>query len=429
MSSVSQPRVVPAAHIDWSQLHGLVAQGELREATSEDVIDGVRPTHVVEPGSESETSQTLAWANRNAVCLGPRGGGTKLGWGCSPVSLSVVLSTRRMGRILEHAWADMTATVEAGCTVAQMQRTLAEHGQRLAIDPLFPQQATIGGVIATNDSGVLRLRYGSVRDLIIGVTVALPDGTLATSGGKVVKNVAGYDLQKLMTGALGTLGVITKATFRVHPLPRVTRTLTFTCPDITAANMKMLHLLDSVATPAGIQLRVGRGGEAYLDVLIEGIESGVNAQEEVIIRAVDSQPTQSDPTVWQSREGLFDRRSHALICKIGVLPSQLAAAAQTISRLCSSTGITWQVVAQATGLGILRMESEERAQLAFALNGVRSHLAATGGTAVVLECPFELKKAISVWGPTGDSQSLILRVKQQFDPIGILNRGRFVGGI
>jgi FAD/FMN-containing dehydrogenase len=116
---------------------------------------------------------------------------------------------------MEHAWADMTATVEAGCTVANLQRTLAQHGQRLAIDPLWPDRATIGGILATNDSGALRLRFGSLRDLIIGITVALPDGTLATSGGKVVKNVAGYDLPKLMTGALGTLGVIN--IFRLHP--------------------------------------------------------------------------------------------------------------------------------------------------------------------------------------------------------------------
>ena len=152
------------------------------------------------------------------VAVAPRGNGTKIGWGAPPSSLDLVVSFRRMNRVLEHASGDMTATVEPGCTVADFQRRLAEHGQRLAVDPLFPEQATIGGILASNDSGSLRVRFGSLRDLLIGVTLALPDGTLARSGGKVVKNVAGYDLPKLAIGSLGTLGIITQAIFRLHPL-------------------------------------------------------------------------------------------------------------------------------------------------------------------------------------------------------------------
>ena len=148
----------------------------------------------------------------------PRGGGTKLGWANSPARAGLILSTARLTEVIEHAWADLTVSVGAGCTVQRLQEALAQHGQRLALDPLWPEKATVGGVLSTNDSGALRLRFGALRDLIIGVTVALPDGTLASSGGKVVKNVAGYDLPKLVTGALGTLGVITRAVFRLHPL-------------------------------------------------------------------------------------------------------------------------------------------------------------------------------------------------------------------
>jgi len=141
--------------------------------------------------------------------------------------MDLVLSTQGLNRVLEHAAGDMTCTVEAGCTITALRQVLARHGQRLALDPLWPDCATVGGVLATNDSGPLRQAFGSARDLLIGVTIALPDGTLARSGGKVVKNVAGYDLPKLMVGALGTLGVITQATFRLHPLPRESGTLVF----------------------------------------------------------------------------------------------------------------------------------------------------------------------------------------------------------
>src|SRR5258707_5746105 len=137
----------------------------------------------------------------------------------------------RLNQVIEHAWADLTVSVDAGCTFQQLQNTLAQHGQHIAVDPLWPERATVAGMLSTNDSGTLRIRYGALRDLIIGVTIALPDGTLASSGGKVVKNVAGYDLPKLVTGALGTLGVITRAIFRLHPLPHNVRSFTFVTRD------------------------------------------------------------------------------------------------------------------------------------------------------------------------------------------------------
>src|SRR5207253_8958622 len=138
------------------------------------------------------------------------------------------------------AWADLTVSVEAGCTIQKLQNVLAENGQRIAVDPLWPERSTVGGVLSTNDTGTLRIRYGALRDLIIGVTIALPDGTLASSGGKVVKNVAGYDLPKLVTGALGTLGVITRAVFRLHPLPLNSRS--FSVSTVNAEETQKLVL-------------------------------------------------------------------------------------------------------------------------------------------------------------------------------------------
>ena len=150
----------------------------------------------------------------------PWGGGTKQGWGY-PVAPALVLEMHRLNVLREHTWQDMTCTVEAGCTWASLQSALAQHGQYVALDPLWPERATVGGIVATNDSGALRLRYGGLRDLIIGMTIVLADGTIAHTGGKVVKNVAGYDLHKLMIGAFGTLGVITSVNFRLHSMPQV----------------------------------------------------------------------------------------------------------------------------------------------------------------------------------------------------------------
>src|SRR5512146_1832754 len=211
----------------WAQIERITGPEHVRAAGPEDAIDGVQPQKIVEPGTAEQVAEVLAVASGNGLAVAPRGGGSKLAWGNPPRSLDLVLSTRRMAHVVEHAWGDMTATVEAGCTVAEFQRVLAEHGQRLALDPLWPETATIGGMLATNDSGSLRVRFGSLRDLVIGVTLALADGTLATSGGKVVKNVAGYDLPKLATGSLGTLGVITRAIFRLYPVPKEVRTHSF----------------------------------------------------------------------------------------------------------------------------------------------------------------------------------------------------------
>ncbi len=155
----------------------LAGSGYARSATAADAVAGVQPKLVIEPGTESELAEILRLSNGAGLAVIPRGGGTKLGWGNSPARADLILSTARLTEVIEHAWADLTVTVEAGCTIQRLQETLAQHGQRLALDPLWPEKATIGGVLSTNDSGALRLRFGALRDLIIGVTIALPDGT------------------------------------------------------------------------------------------------------------------------------------------------------------------------------------------------------------------------------------------------------------
>src|SRR5437879_11547004 len=245
----------------------IVGNENVRAAIAADAVTGVQPKRVVEAGTESEISESLRLSNVAGLAVIPRGSGTKFGWGNPPARADLVLSTARLNEIIEHAWADLTVTVEAGCTIQRLQETLAEHGQRLALDPLWPEKATIGGVLSANDSGALRLRFGALRDLIIGVTIALADGTLASSGGKVVKNVAGYDLPKLVTGALGTLGVITRAVFRLHPLPRNTRSFSAATANAEEAQRFVLAVQDSKLAHKFIKSYFFADASTVLDIL------------------------------------------------------------------------------------------------------------------------------------------------------------------
>jgi len=351
---------------------------------------------VVEPADEKETAAILRRANDTGQAVIPTGGGTKLDWGNPPRKADVLLSMRRLNQVIEHAWADLTVTVEAGCTIAELQRTLAEHGQRLAIDPLWPERATIGGVLSTNDSGALRLGYGSLRDLIIGITLVLADGTIAKSGGKVVKNVAGYDLPKLATGGMGTLGVITRAVFRLHPLPRNTRTLTIATTDAAESQRIVLAILGAQLAPAAVQVRNG-----YVDILFEGTLDGIAAQESAI--KIFGVVRDGSSEVWKAREELLDEGT---VVKFTTLTSRIAAASASFSRS----------VIQATGVGYGRFDGD--------LQRLRMAMELEGGSLMILG-PTKL----DAWGSPGDALPLMRAVKAQFDPKGTLNPGRFVGGI
>src|SRR5271169_4401490 len=239
----------------WDDLRAVAGAERLRAAGAVDDIMGVQPQMVFEPDTETELAAALRCGDAAGLGVVPRGGGTKTGWGNPPTRADLILSTARLNRVIEHAWADLTVSAEAGCTIQNLQNALAEHGQRIAVDPLWPERATVGGILSTDESGSLRIRYGALRDLVIGVTIALPDGTLASSGGKVVKNVAGYDLPKLATGALGTLGVITRAVFRLHPLPWMASTMTSVTCQASESRRLFAQILDSQLAYSALQVR------------------------------------------------------------------------------------------------------------------------------------------------------------------------------
>src|SRR5246127_1136056 len=285
-----------------------------RAASVSDAVMGVQPQFVVEPASEQELAAVLSCANGAEIAVIPRGGGTKLDWGNAPKRAELILSTARLNRILEHAGADLTVTVEAGCTLQALQEKLAKHGQRLALDGLWPEHATIGGALSTNDSGALRLRFGPLRDLIIGVTIALPDGTLASSGGKVVKNVAGYDLPKLVTGAFGTLGVITRAVFRLHPLPHHTRTLTVRSSNLDGAQRLILAVQDSQLAHTSLQIRGATNEPPLLDIRFEGTQEGIASHEAQLRHLAGStRVAEASEAIWKTLQDLWDASDTAAL--------------------------------------------------------------------------------------------------------------------
>ncbi len=377
-----------------------------------------------------EVATRLRDASRDGLVVMPRGGGTKLDWGRPPRPADLVLSTTRLDRVVEHAWADMTATVEAGCPVARLQQALAEHGQRLACDPLWPERATIGGILATNDTGPLRARFGGLRDLIIGVTLVLPDGTVAKSGGKVVKNVAGYDLPKLAIGSFGTLAVITQAVFRLHPLPHATRTFTFAAPALEPLCELALAIQGSQLAFVSLQLRAGRSAEPALDVGFEGTQAGVDSQQDELLRLAASLARVDPPrAVWRAREALWQGTEPAVVGTFSVLPTELRAVCAQLHDVGAAPLVGWRAVAQGVGVGQFRLEGATSDALLGAVQRLREAAERRGGTLVVLVGPEDLKAQFDVWGPPGDALPLLQRVKQQLDPGGTLSPGRFVGGL
>jgi glycolate oxidase FAD binding subunit len=408
----------------------LVGNGYVRAATAADTVTGVQPKLVVEPGTERELAEVLRLANEAGLAVIPRGGGTKIGWGNPPVRADLILSTGRLNEIVEHAWADLTVTVEGGCTIQRLQETLAQHGQRLALDPLWPEKATIGGVLSTNDSGALRLRFGALRDLIIGATIALPDGTLASSGGKVVKNVAGYDLPKLVTGALGTLGVITRAVFRLHPLPRGTRSFSIATENAEEAQGIVLAIQDSKLAHTSLQSHSSDDARPVSNILFEGTEAGLAAQEAQLRKLCATATVSAASTsAWKAREMLWTPADPATMAmaKIGILPATLARTIQLVERIANEKQLQWKALMYATGLGWLRLEGEA-GSLRDGLRALRGELESHGSSVVVLHRP-EKMPALEAWGSTGDALPLMKAVKQQLDPRNTLNPGRFVGGI
>jgi len=415
--------------IAWTDLEAIVGAEYIRPTTSSDMIDGLQPAKVIAPGTAQEVAKVLQYCSSAGLAVVPRGSGSKLGLGNRPQKADLVLSTERLNRVVEHVWGDMTAVVEAGCTIENLQSAIRPHGQRLAADPLWPERCTVGGLLATAESGTFRLRYGAVRDLVLGVEVALPDGNLIKAGGKVVKNVAGYDLTKLVIGSLGTLGVITRAAFRLHPMPVATATYSARVGSATEASRLVLAILGSFMVYTGLQVRASRADQFTVDVRFEGIPESLNDQYEKLVKiASEAKVAESPGDVWKARQQLFSNAGDSVICKCSVLPKQIGALCDGVFQQAKAAEVAATLVAQGTGLAEVRLDAGAPA-LMKVVNGLRAGVDRLDGTLVVEQCPPAIKESLDVWGTLKDAVPLMQQIKAKFDPAGTLNPGRFVGAI
>ena len=417
-------------NIPVDELQSIVGADNVREATSEDAVDGVEPSFVVEAGSVEETSELMKLASREGLVVSPRGSGTKMHLGDPPASLDLIVSTARMNEIIEHVPGDQVVRVQAGIRLQDLQEQLSGSDQMLAIDP--PEKgATIGGIIAANASGPRRYRYGTIRDLIIGITVVLHDGTVAKAGSKVVKNVAGYDLSKLFTGSLGTLGIIVTANFRLHPIPQVSRTVAVEVESPEAAAGAAQAMMHTQVEPTAVELRYGEDAR-LLTVLLESIPAGVEEKVEAasfLLNTFGEVRTLSDEETGY-RDPSTAAEDEADI-KLSAPPADLADVLGTVLGAAERRGldqprITGHAASGVTFVGFSGGDEDARAGF---VEELREIWLRRGGSVTLQKAPLSLKRRVGAWDQGGDYLGLIRRVKEKFDPRGGMNPGRFVGGV
>ncbi len=393
------------------------------------------PDYLALPDTSAKLSQVMALAAENGWRVLTMGQGSKLSWGGLAEGIDLVVSTARLNRVIDHAVGDFTVTVEPGLKVADLQQKLAAEGQFLAVDPAFSDQATVGGIVATADTGSLRQRYGGLRDMLIGVQFVRYDGEVAKAGGRVVKNVAGYDLMKLMTGAYGSLGILSELTFRLYPIQRNSHTLILT-GGVDAIEQAAAETRLSGLTPVALDIlsasltrALNSGNQPALVARFQGIAAGVAEQVERLqkIAATHSLSAQQrvgkeDDVFWQQIAALL--KPAQIICKVGLLPSAIPA----LLTLLETVAPDGQAKLHgSSGLGWVQLEARE--DWADRLKKVRSHCQDNGGFLTLLQAPKSLKQAVEVWGYSGNALSVMREIKQKFDPARSLSPGRFVGGL
>jgi glycolate oxidase FAD binding subunit len=390
---------------------------------------------VVYPTSAPALAEVLTCAHLNGWRLLPCGRGSKLHWGGLAEDIRLVVSVAKLNRLIDHASSDLTVTAEAGVSLADLQTTLATTGQFLAIDPAYADQATLGGIVATADTGALRQRYGGIRDMLIGISFVRSDGKVTKAGGRVVKNVAGYDLMKLLTGSYGTLGILTELTFRIYPLPPAAGTVVLT-GDAALLAKATATLLASALTPTAIELltpttckNLALGSEMGLMVRFQSMDVSVAQQIEQVMQlgqilglAATRIPDPEESHLWQQLREQIDvpPSSGEITCKIGVEPIKALAALSQMEPLVA-TG----TIHASSGLGIVQAADAAIDSVLKLRQICQSH----GGFLTVLAAPSSLKAQLDVWGDSGSALEIMQRLKTQFDPNTLLSPRRFVGNI
>ncbi|MSP79241.1 MAG: FAD-binding oxidoreductase [Dehalococcoidia bacterium] len=431
--------------------------GETPTRTAPYTVDGTAPRAVVIPKNVPTLQEALKIAKANNLGVLPRGGGTMMGIGNRPTRTDLVLCTKNLDTLVEYEPADMTVTAQAGISMKRLRETLADHSQFLPLDVPLPDRATLGGVLAANIAGAHREAYGTARDWVIGIKMAHADGSLTKAGGKVVKNVTGYEMTKLYVGSLGTLGVITEATLKVLPIPAVRRTLVARFPsmaDACSAAMEIhragIGTLACVAVDIGARPRIKAQmpvltlDDALLLVEIGGRKAAVERRQSDLVSLLRNQFSvpcdlvASDTTaLWQSLTDMGWSTENSPVFSMRLLntPTAVVEMYPQIREALRLESFTVGSIMQAS-IGVLRVVAWPQPGTAIApkdmadwVTAFRAAAARTGGHIIVEQCSPQIKQALAVWGEPPESISVMRRIKEQFDPTGILNPGRFVGGI
>jgi glycolate oxidase FAD binding subunit len=420
---------------DWESLEPRWREQIAKANNTENLLSGV-----VYPSIAEELAHVMSLAHHNTWSVLPCGCGSKLGWGGVSKDIDLVVSTERLNRIIEHAVGDLTVTVEAGVKFADLQNVLTKTNQFLPLEPAYPQDATIGGIVATADSGSLRHRYGGIRDMLLGLSFVRSDGQIAKAGGRVVKNVAGYDLMKLFTGSYGTLGIITEVTLRVYPVPEASGTVVLT-GEAEAIASATKTLLASALTPTAVdllstqlvsQLSLGQG--IGLIVRFQSVSESVKEQSSRLLEVGQQLGlsgtfyTEADEVkLWQQLpEQIWEStQPPAITCKIGVSPTAAVATLTKLDALTASSALG--LIHAGSGLGLLRLDPTVTTPQT--ILELRGYCQTQSGFLSVLEAPLSLKQQLDIWGYNGNALEIMRQIKQQFDPKNLLSPSRFVGGI
>ena len=439
----------------YDKLKDIVGESSIlsEEQVTAYTFDGYVPKAVVLPTSVQEIQDVLRFAAKQDLSVMPAGAGTKLGIGNLPQKVDVVLATTRLNSVVEYEPADLTVTVEAGIRLKDLQTELAKHRQYLVLNPPSADRCTIGGIVATNASGSFRLRYGTARNQVLGLRVVRADGTVVKSGGKVVKNVAGYDLNKLYIGAFGTLGIITEVTLKLSPIPVRQAILTADFQNVQDAADTGLSIVGSQTLPMFVNLFVNS------DPTRETTMEPTNENKPMLVTGFGGDP---ETVTWQLAQcqGIMEqngaigvtivedeslqhlqetvqefsadnKNTEVVVAKLNLKRTDLAEFAAQIMEADWMSDVQMMAL---LGSGVLSVNipvasDTDYQSLANALSQLRQTVMSKQGNLIIEVAPPELKRHIDVWGSVEGTLNLMKQLKAKFDPTGLLNPGRFISSI
>lgn len=431
-------------------MENAIGVSNVSDAVDGCAVDGVSPQVVVTPNSVDELAAVMMSAHEEGLAVAPWGGGTRMDLGNTISRLDVVADLTRLNDVVQHNAADLTVTVEAGITLSDLRRTLAAQGQFLPLDVAMPDDATIGGTLASGSSGPLKWHYGSPRDLVIGMKMVQADGRIVKSGGQVVKNVSGYDMARLHIGSIGTLGVIAEVSFKLTPMPRQEATILAAYDSAESCHRTAMAIFNSDVMPLSLTafdananklgIIVDTPGESFLAIRLGGRPRTLARFEKETLQlcnqgnplSVDKIDVDGAGDLWRKLTDFGwgkDARPEA-IGRLATVPSKIADAIHDIGE---APGYQVAVVSQ-SGYGAshicwFRDGDGSAESLVAVLNKAHSVVQQSGGNLIIERCPSQAKADFDVWGNESESIKIMQRLKEQYDPQGVLNPGRFMGRI